>query len=180
MRQHSVFHLIAKLSNKAGISCVLIGGFAVNYYKLTRQTADVDFLITKEDFDRIADDLENEGFKLDCIENVFARFKGNRFYLMDVDFMFVDKDTLNKIIKDGKEITIEHQKFTVPSLNTLIALKLHAIKYNQKIREYKDLPDVINLIRINKIDYKSNKFRAMCLKYGTQGLYKKILDGAKP
>ncbi len=178
MSYPTVFHLISHLSNKLGVSCVLIGGFAVNYYKVTRQTADVDFLITKEDFDKISNELKKLGFVPARIEEVFARFKGNKHYLMDIDFMFVDKETLDKVIKDGKEISIAKQKFIVPSLDTLIALKLHAIKHNLKLREYKDLPDIINLIRTNKVNYKSKEFRELCLKYGTEELYKKIMNGA--
>ena len=178
MNYPTIFHLISEISNKSGVSCVLIGGFAVNYYKVTRQTVDVDFLITKEDFDKISEQLKKAGFELEFTEEVFTRFKGNNRYLMDIDFMFVDKDTLTKIIKDGKEISIAKQKFIVPSLNTLIALKLHAIKHNQKLREYKDLPDIINLIRTNKVNHRSEEFRDLCLKYGTKELYRKIMDGA--
>jgi hypothetical protein len=156
----------------------LIGGFAVNYYKVSRQTADVDFLITREDFNKISNELKKSGFTPDRIEEVFARFKGNKHYLMDIGFMFVDRETLDKIIKDGKAISIAKQKFIVPSLNTLIALKLHAIKYNPKLREYKDLPDIISLIRTNKVDYKNKEFREICLKYGTEELYKKIIEAA--
>ena len=58
----------------------------------------------------------------------------------------------------------------------LIALKLHSLKYNPKIRENKDIPDIINLVRINKIDSKSKKFRELCLRYGTEKIYHKILE----
>ncbi len=95
---------------------------------------------------------------------------------MDVDFMFVDKDTLDKIINAGKEISIANQKFIVPRLNHLIALKLHAIRYNPKIREYKDLPDIIQLIRINELNVKDVEFKNLCLKYGTEELYNRILE----
>jgi hypothetical protein len=64
----------------------------------------------------------------------------------------------------------------VPCLNHLIALKLHAIKYNPKIREYRDLPDIIELIRINKINTKDVEFKNLCLKYGREELYNKILE----
>ena len=74
MSYPTVFHLISELSNKSGVSCVLIGGFAVNYYKVSRQTADVDFLITREDFDKISKELEKAGFLPDRVEEVFARF----------------------------------------------------------------------------------------------------------
>ena len=59
----------------------------------------------------------------------------------------------------------------------MIALKLHAIKHNQKIREFKDLPDIVNLIRANKVKYKTAEFRELCLKYGTKEMYDKIMEG---
>ncbi len=174
MKYPTIFHLISSICEKTNVSCVLIGGFAVNYYKVTRQTADVDFLIIKKDFERILGLLEEEGFKQDYSQEVFARIKSTKSYLMDIDFMFVDKETLDKIIKEGKQISIARQKFIVPSLFHLIALKMHAIKYNPKIREYKDLLDIIELIKVNKINTKTNEFKSLCLKYGTEELYKKL------
>lgn len=176
MEYPNIFHLISDIFTKAKVSCVLIGGFAVNYYKVSRQTADIDFLITRDDFQKISSLLEEKGFKKDDIQEVFARLIGKESYLMDVDFMFVDKETLHKIGQAGKEISIAGQKFIVPSLNHLIALKLHAIKYNPKIREYKDLADIIDLIRTNKLNVKDAELKNLCLKYGTEELYKKILE----
>lgn len=172
----NIFHLITDIFAKKNVRAVLIGGFAVNYYKVTRQTADIDFLIIKDDFERILSLLEEDGFKKDYAQEVFARLIGEEPYLMDLDFMFVDKETLDNIINEGKGINIAGQKFIVPSLNHLIALKLHAIKYNPKIREYKDLSDVIELIKINKLKVKNEEFKNLCLKYGTEELYHKILE----
>ncbi|MFH1478507.1 MAG: nucleotidyl transferase AbiEii/AbiGii toxin family protein [Candidatus Omnitrophota bacterium] len=174
----SIFHLFSDIFSKSKVNCVLIGGFAVNYYKVSRQTADIDFLITKEDFEKISDILIKKGFKKDYEHEVFTRLLGDEPYLMDTDFMFVDKDTLDKIIKDGKKISIAKQKFIVPSLSHLIALKLHAIKYNPSIREYRDMPDIIQLINVNKIDVKDTEFKDICLTYGTEELYNKILEKA--
>jgi predicted nucleotidyltransferase len=95
---------------------------------------------------------------------------------MDIDFMFVDGETLAKIIKDSQKTNIAGCEFMVPSLEHLIALKLHAVKYNPKLRLIKDIPDIINLIRINKMDAKNERFKELCLKYGTQELYQEILD----
>ena len=176
MNYPTVFHLISAISEEAGISCVLIGGFAVNYYKYTRQTADVDFLITREDFEKISGLLEKADYEQDYAQEVLIRFRSKSLYLMDIDFMFVDKDTIDKIIRDGKEIEIAGQKFIVPSLDNLIALKLHSIKHNPKIRGSTDLPDIINLIRINELDFKGKDFKDLCLKYGTEEIYNKILE----
>ena len=53
MKYRSVFHLLANELGKAKISFVLIGGFAVNYYKATRFTGDVDILIDEKDFQKV-------------------------------------------------------------------------------------------------------------------------------
>lgn len=172
----SIFHLISEISKKTGASYILIGGFAVNYYKLARQTADVDFLIVKDDYEKMEPLLEREGFKKDFTQEVFVRLTSNKPYLMDIDFMFVDKETYDKILKEGKKTKIAGNEFIVPSLNNLIALKLHALKYNFKMRQNKDIPDIINLIKINHLHFKSKEFEELCLKYGTKEIYHEILE----
>lgn len=179
MSQPSLFQFIAETTRAANVRCVLIGGFAVNYYKVTRQTVDIDFLITREDFDKIAGALKKDGFRLESRQDVFVRLKNDKRYVMDLDFMFVDTETLDKVIKSGKEIAIGKQKFIVPSLETVIALKLHSIKHNPSLRMFKDLPDIINLIRANKIDHAGKKFHELCLKYGSEELYRKIMEGMR-
>lgn len=179
MEERSVFHLISDFTHEQGASCVLIGGFAINHYRVTRQTADVDFLITKEDFNKIVGLLENAGYKKTLLQENFVQLQSNRLSLLDVDFMFVDQDTLEKIISEGQKLKIVGQTFMVPSLYHLIALKLHSIKHNSKIRLTKDFPDIINLIRINKIDVEDKKFKDVCLKYGTKELYDKIREAIK-
>lgn len=174
MNKQSVFHLISDLTEKEGVSCILIGGFAVNYYRVTRQTADVDFLITKDDFKKIIVLLEEAGYKKELVQENFAQLKSTQISLLDVDFMFVDQDTLTKILKESREIEIAKQKFLVPSLDHLIALKLHSIKYNPKLRLTRDLPDIINLIKINEVNFKDKEFKKLCMKFGTEEIYNKI------
>lgn len=176
MTYKSALHLISDIIKKTGTPCVLIGGFAVNYYGLSRQTADLDLLITEEDFKKISGLLEEAGYRKDFNQEVFVRLKSNKLYLMDLDFMFVDRETLDKIIKDGKEITIAQNKFIVPSLNNLIALKLHSLKYNFKLRQIRDLPDIVGLIKTNRLDVKSKEFHQLCLKYANEEIYHKILE----
>ena len=177
MKYPTIFHLISAILQDEGVPCVLIGGFAVNYYKVTRQTADIDFLITESDFKKISNLLEKEGYKEEYKQKAFTRLTTNSDYLLDLDFIFVDRETLSKIINKGSEIKIAEQKFIVPSLNHLIALKLHSIKNNPKLRMSKDLPDIIELIKINKVDAKNKDFKDLCIKYGTQELYNEILNG---
>jgi len=177
MNYAKAFHLVAGASKNAAAPCILIGGFAINFYKVTRNTLDVDFLITKEDFKKIESALTAEGYKEDFATDVAVRLS-NINDGMDIDFMIVDEETRAKIIEEGKEVEVVGEKLIIPSINHLIALKLHAIKHNPKNRMWKDLPDIIRLIKINKVDYKSSAFKDICLKYGNMKIYKVIMKSA--
>ena len=174
MDYSKAFHLVAKASKKSAVPCVLIGGFAINFYKVTRDTLDIDFLITKEDFAKIKGALIIAGYTEGFATDVAVRFS-NKKETLDIDFMIVDKATREKIIKDGKEVEVVGEMLVIPSVDHLIALKLHAIKNNQKNRILKDLPDIVNLIKINKVDCKNKQFKEMCLKYSSEKIYQTIL-----
>ena len=176
MKERSVFHLISDITKQKGVPCVLIGGFAVNFHKYTRQTNDIDILITREDFEKISHFIIKAGYKEIANTDAFVQFKSTKLSLMDVDFGFVDQETLTNILKEGKEFYIAKQKFIVPSLNHLIALKLHALKSNFKNRLLKDFQDVAMLIKNNQVDVRSASFKDMCLKYGTQEIYDRFLE----
>lgn len=173
MKYLTVFHLISDIFNKSSANCVLIGGFAINYYGVTGQTIDVDFLCTLDDYKKIQNFLGKEGYETYRKEENFIQLEDKKSGLMDIDFMFVDQSTLNEIKESGKEIEIAGQKFTIPSLFNLIALKLHSIKNNPK-REITDLPDIIRLIVKNSIDINSHDFKDLCLKYGTEDICERI------
>lgn len=169
----TVFDLVHDVFRRSGAKFILIGGFAVNYYKVTRQTLDIDFLCTKEHFNKIKGSLEAEGYKTYREEANFIQLENDKPGLMAIDFMFVDFNTFDKIKTAGKEIKIAGQDFIIPSLFHLIALKLHSIKNNQK-RELTDFPDIARLIVNNSIDVREPDFRSLCLKYGTEEIYERI------
>lgn len=175
MANIEVFDAVSGDFSKGKIPCVVIGGIAVNFYKYNRQTTDVDFMLCKEDFERALQGLKKHGYRIAHQQDTFAQFTTDKQNLADVDLMFVDKDTLEEILKDAQEFKVGKNTFLVPSLWNLIALKLHSSK-GSKFRELKDLLDIVLLVRINDIDPKTDRFRNFCLKYGNEDLYKKIID----
>jgi len=168
------FHLVAKASIKANVPCILIGGFAINFYNVTRNTLDVDFLITKDDFEKIKKTLLDAGYAENFATDITIRLSSKRDDL-DIDFVMVDDSTRDRIISDGKEVKVVGERLTVPSVDHLITLKLHAIKNNKKNRMWKDMPDIIRLIQANNVDCESEAFKRACLKYGDVDIYKTIL-----
>lgn len=65
----------------------------------------------------------------------------------------------------------------VPRLDHWPALRLHAMKNNPKQRLYKDLPDILNLIKLNQINVKIKKFEKLCITYGDKKIYHMIMGG---
>lgn len=177
MKYDTPFELISIEFDRYNIPVLLIGGFAVNYYNISRQTADIDFLIDENDYGKVKKILNDAGYKEVYSEKLFARFSNSKdqLHLLDIDFMFVNRDTLEEMIKNGEEATIARCIFIVPSLEHLIALKLHSIKFNPDQREYKDLVDILSLVEKNDMKVNSREFKERCLKYGTEEIYNKIL-----
>ena len=173
MNYLNTFELVSAETQKKKISCILIGGFAINFYDVVRQTVDVDFLITKDDFKKILPVLREQGYTVARQSDVFVNLQSSNHRLLDLDYMFIDQDVFEKILKEGRQVKIAKEKFIIPSLNHLIALKLHSIKGNPK-RELKDLPDIVGLIENNNVNVNSKSFEQLCLKYGNSGLLTKI------
>ena len=121
----TVFDLMADLFKKAGVSGVLVGGFAVNQYCPPRFTGDVDFLVTEAIYDRLLPRLKQLGFREGTRQHLFARFEANATNMLDIDFLFVDPQTFDSIVKDGKKENVLGETFIVASLEHLLALKLH-------------------------------------------------------
>ncbi len=175
MTIENVFNAVADDFGKGKIPCLIIGGIAVNFYKYNRQTTDVDFMLDKASYDQARRGLEKLGYHLARQQDTFAQFESAQPDLTDIDLMFVDTETLAEVLKDAQEIVMRGKTYLVPSLNNLIALKLHSSK-GSKHRELKDLLDIVMLIKINKIDTTAKSFRELCLKFGNEHLYQKIIE----
>lgn len=170
----TVFDLIATEFQKAGIACVLAGGFAVNAHHVTRQTLDVDLLIATEDLAKASCSLQSAGYQKVLEGPVAVRFKGDGNLFLDIDLMLIDPGTFQKILKNSRKFTIAGHPFMVLSLEHLIAMKFHAIKHDPENREPKDLLDIIQLVRRNGMDPGGMELRKICEIYGTPALFKKI------
>ncbi len=176
MATRAPFRLVADACERTGTSVVLIGGQALGAHGYQRLTLDVDFLITEDSFNQLRELLCEAGYREVARTDVAAKFSSDSEDLIDIDFMFVDPKTFEKIKKEGKEESYDGHSFWVPKLEHLIALKLHAIKQQPKVRELKDLSDIVELIRRNHVDVASESFKSTCLNFGTPELYQKILE----
>lgn len=171
----TIFDSLCRIFESTGIPYLVGGGFAVNAHGYARTTYDLDLIIQEEQYPILFKEFEKEGFEETYRGNVHARFSGRPKFLTNIDLLFVDSKTFQGLFAESSDKNVGPRRFKVVSLFHLIAMKLHAIKNNPENRQEKDFPDIIQLIRKNKIDPKEKKFKEMCLKHGTQELYQKIL-----
>ncbi len=88
MAEKNIFHVISDTIRQIDNRCILIGGYAVNYYHITRQTADIDFIVTQADYDKILPLLQSLGFHESYRQDVFVRLRAEKEdYLTDLDFI---------------------------------------------------------------------------------------------
>lgn len=172
----TVFDLIAEACERVGARVVLVGGFAVNAHGYARNTKDIDFLITEEDYVRLKSVLESKGYKETVRTEVFVKQELSDPLSLPVDLLFTDPRTFDAIYRGGADTAVPGSVFRIPSLLHLIALKLHAIKQGSKDRVWRDLPDIIQLVIANHVDIASVDFKEICRQYGPDGILEKICE----
>jgi predicted nucleotidyltransferase len=156
----------------SGIDCLLIGGFAVNYYGYTRNTLDVDFMIVADQVDTIRKTMVEAGFSNVSIhENVVSFSSGEN--KPRADFLQVSADTMKKLLTNAVEVQIHGYKLSIPSLKDLLAMKVFSLSQNLNQRMGKDLPDIAYLTVINDLDVKAD-IQPLCNRFGTQEIYELI------
>ena len=157
------------------VSVLLIGGMALPAFDVVRQTVDVDCLIASNDLDALNDVLTDAGYEEVVRTTSFARYSSPSVYHYDVDVLFVDKDTFDKIFQESKHLSTGGASFQVPCVAHMIMLKLHSMKNSSK-RELKDLGDIVELLRNNCSAVSIEELKGMCKKFGPKGVYEKVKE----
>lgn len=153
---------------------LVIGGWAVAVHGHTRSTFDVDFLIRRSERDLWKARLEGKGFQVQAEANTFVQFVPPSD-TPPFDVMLVDDRTFAHFLSAAVEKDWNGKRALAPSLDHLIALKLHVLKQGLVHRTYKDAEDVEMLARRNKLDLSSPHYQELFLKYGTREIYETML-----
>jgi hypothetical protein len=179
MHFQEVLGRLAEESRAQGIGLVLVGGWAMNAYGVSRQTLDIDFVCDEKSLAQVGKTLSGCGYQPIYRSDLFAKFRSGEEGLFDIDVLFVSSDTLSLLSSGGMELAVGNVAFRVPRLLDLIAMKLHAMKHNAARRSTKDMSDVVALIVANGVDVRADSFRSLCAKYGSAGIYDTILKEVK-
>ncbi len=169
----STLQLIARGLAAQGVGALLVGGHALQMHGVTRQTLDVDCLVS----DEIGRVLHAILTKADYVEGArsenFVRYAHSGDAMADVDVLLVDAATFEPMLEQGSAHGLYGEGLRVPAIEHLIALKLHAIRNDPK-REARDVADIVELLRRNPEIAGGDCFSGLCERYGPPSIRARI------
>lgn len=169
-----ILEVITQKASKLGLKFLVIGGHAVGAHGYVRHTGDLDLLVQGAKRAQWKELLISCQYIMVHEHPVFMQFKYKEIAGFPVDLMFVEDSTFEGLWKESVEVKIAGISGRVPSVNHLIALKLHALKEGRIHRRDKDKGDIIGLVKAAGIKVSSQEFRQLCEKYGSIELYESI------
>lgn len=131
--------------NEASIAYVVIGGLALNAYDYPRQTADVDIVLTKDDYEKFLKRFAGSFYVSTKAARRFIDPKSEVAIDILIAGQLAGRKSKNRSVRfpDPHEAEVHGELRTV-SLARLIELKLVTWRY-------KDWGDVVELIRRNNL-----------------------------
>ncbi len=171
----TTLEILAEIAKRAPLRLLLVGGYALPFYGIFRQTLDVDCLIAESDREGLGSHLAEAGYSVRAQTENFIRFGHESVSLMHIDALVVGQDTFEEMFRQSQDYPVGSHLFHVPTLVHLIALKLHAVKNNPR-REARDLADIVELLRANANQVTGEELEKLCRRYGPEGVFQKLRD----
>lgn len=165
---------------KKDICYALTGGFALGLWGGSRSTVDLDFLVHREDMDKVHMLMTSLGYELHHhTENVsqyvspLARFGG-------IDFIHAFRDASTEMLKRvvEKEIFSGSMKIRTMIPEDIIGLKLQAV-YNNPKREKIDIADIEMLVSVHDKELDWELLKKYFMIFQMDDLFTKIKEAAK-
>lgn len=170
--------VLAKLNEAAatrGLAFLVIGGHAVIEHGFQRGTQDVDILAGKEDRSRWLELAQTLGYRVFHDGGTFLQLSASDPSEWDLDVMFVGAATFARLRAEARPASMGGATVSVPSLEHLISLKVHALKHGRGLRVLKDLTDVAQLLAANGVDPSVPWVRELFEKHGDKASYERVL-----
>lgn len=166
---------IAKLAAVKNLPVLVAGGLAVEVHGYQRKTFDADLVIRRADREAWLELMGDMGFSVFREGLVFLQMNPPEdSELPLVDLMFMNEDTFGKLAATSISNPYGPDFPRIISLESLVAMKCHAVRNGHAGRVVKDADDLIHLFMANRLDPEADEWRKLILKFGTEELYEKL------
>ncbi len=155
--------------DREGIPLLLAGGWAVCHHGYCRFTRDIDWICSRADESRALALMASLGFAT-APEPMATRFHlVNHPETPPVDLLWVSPETFSKMATTNQR-TGRHKDIPVIDLESLLAMKLHALK-DQDERDGRDLMDIRLLLKNNARAITEPCLRELCERFAGPDAY---------
>ena len=147
----AVISSLLKSFNKRRIRYGLMGGFAVGLWGASRATVDLDFLIDRDDLEKVEQAMKELGYECKFRSENVSQYVSPSKIFGEVDFLHAFRQTSIEMLGRAveKEIFGGESNIKVLLPEDLIGMKLQAIK-NNPARKEGDLADIKALIEVQR------------------------------
>ncbi len=154
MKFRKVLSSLTKNFEKSNIRYGLIGGFSLLVLGIPRTTVDLDFLVNREDLEKLDKIMDELGYKLIFRTENVSQFAGRKEELGGVDFIHGFRKYALEMLSRAEVRKLENIKIKVLQPEDIIGLKVQAIanKPERKNREFADIEAIIERFS-KKIDW---------------------------
>ncbi|MBZ0156071.1 MAG: nucleotidyltransferase family protein [Alphaproteobacteria bacterium] len=138
------------------IRYALMGGFAMGLWGGARSTVDLDFLVSREDIEKVDAIMRGLGYECRYKSDNVSQYVSPLRVFGEIDFLHAFREASMEMLGRAEEKIIFGGELAVRTLipEDLIGLKLQAIRNNPKRRET-DMADikVLLLLRGDSVDW---------------------------
>jgi hypothetical protein len=171
-----IIRSIHSAATKAKKPFLVIGGHALSVHGISRSTGDLDLMVEARDVDFWRELLVRLGYDVFHESSGFLQSKPGSPTAWPIDLMLVSADTMAKALKDAASTAALGPSVQVASVGSLIAMKLHTLKFVGDDRALKDQSDLLALLKLAGIGKDSDAFRQLCLRYATLEIYERFAE----
>ena len=166
---------IADRAAEKNLPLLVAGGLAVEVHGYQRKTFDADLVVRRTDQQAWLELMREMGFSIFREGTVFLQLNPpDEGELPPVDLMLMTDETFDKLAATAIPNPGGPTLPKVIALESLVAMKCHAIRHGHLGRVVKDADDLIHLFIANRLDPEGLEWRDLIRKYGTEELYEKI------
>jgi len=174
MKFRKTVQLLVSFFEKERIDYALIGAFALQAYGYVRATGDLDFIVRREDQEKVVSFLQSLGYHTLQRSAGFSNHVHPLEGLGRVDFVYGSGETADAIFSAVRRTPLlGRQELPVAKPEHLIALKVFAMK-NDPSRLFREMADLEYLVRVDGVD--REEVRKIFRQYGMEDRYEQLVS----
>ena len=153
----------------------LTGGYAVAIHGHQRTTVDLDFLVDRDDLEKVDQILRDMGYEIVHRSENVSQFTSSKEELGEIDFIHAFRKASMKMLEraGAEKLFPEGPPIVVLKVEDVIGLKIQAIA-NAPHRRSQDLADIQNLVEVHRESIDWELIQDYCALFGMMDVAEKL------